>query len=309
MENILEKNSVDLNLINMQSQYEPIELIAKSEFAFQNQINELSKKIISNPNLKVILVAGPSSAGKTTSSKLLRRYLENNGMQALVISMDNFFINREITPRFADGTYDFENVDTLDIPYFKSFIDSILKTRTGKMPIFNFHFGRREDEYIDITLPENGILIIEGIHALNPKIISNHESELFRVFVCLNTEFYMNNEVIIETKELRRMRRLIRDFYTRGITVKETLMNWKNVCAGEAIYIDPFKNNADFILDSTHLYEPLMYKKYLPGLLDGSEVSKEIANDLKGCLELDASLVPPTSLINEFLEGVIKKIQ
>src|SRR5690606_9170055 len=145
-----------------------------------------------------------------------------------------------------------------------------------------------------------------GIHALNPRVISNHESELYRDFDCLNNESCINKQVVIETQELRRKRRLIRDSYTRGITIQETFRNWKNVCAGEAIYINPFKQNADFILDSTHFYEPLMYKKYLPPLLDGSPVAKEIEKDLEDCLELDASLVPESSLIVEFLEGVIK---
>ncbi len=298
-------NQVDLNLINLQGQVAPLELIKKSERAYKKQITDAVKTIIENPSIRIVLIAGPSSAGKTTSANLLKINLEKKGKHAFVISMDNFFIDRVATPRLPDGSYDFENVQAVDIPFFKNFIHTILSKNNAKMPIFDFVEGVRKKELIDISLPLNTVLIIEGIHALNPLFIDNHESELFRIFVCINTEFYLNDKIVIENRELRRMRRMIRDLYARGISVEETIARWNNVCLGEELYILPFKNNADYVLDSTHYYEPLMYKKYLPPLLDGSEISKKIEEDLKYCYKLDASLIPSTSLINEFLEGVI----
>lgn len=300
------KMRVDLNLINLQSKHAPQDLIEKSENAFKEQIKTVVKKVSEKESVKIILLAGPSSAGKTTSAKLIKKHLIESGKGSEVISMDNFFINREITPILEDGSYDFENVNTVDIPYFKKFIDKILTTGKAEMPIFNFLTGQREDIYVDIELQDNSILIIEGIHALNPIILNNHEEEVYRVFVNPNTEYYLNNEVIIEVRELRRIRRMIRDYYTRGIKPNETIKNWKNVVDGERKFIFPFKENADFILDSTHYYEPLMYKKYIPALLDGSKEAREIFADLEYFEELDAHLVPKESLLNEFLEGVIK---
>ena len=300
------KMRVDLNLINLQSKYAPEELIQKSESAYKTQIQAVTTKVIEKNTVKIILLAGPSSAGKTTTAKLIKNQLIASGFGSEVISMDNFFINRDITPILEDGSYDFENVNTVDIPYFKKFIEKILTTGKAQMPIFNFITGTREDLYIDIELQDNSILIIEGIHALNPVILDNHEQEVYRVFVNPNTEYFLNNQAVIEVRELRRIRRMIRDFYTRGIKPNETLKNWKNVVDGEKKYIFPYKTNADFILDSTHYYEPLMYKKYIPALLDDSKESKDIWNDLEYFEELDAHLVPKDSLLNEFLSGVIK---
>lgn len=300
------KHRIDLNLINLESKYSPNELIEKSEQAFKNQILEIASQINKKPLVKIVLLAGPSSAGKTTSAKLIKESLIALGTGAEVISMDNFFINRDITPKLADGSYDFENIDSIDIAYFKKFIEQILTMGKAQMPIFDFITGTRLSQYVNLELQDNSILIIEGIHALNPAILDNHQNEVYRIFVNPNTEYYYNNEVIIQVRELRRIRRMIRDFYTRGIKPNETLHNWKHVVEGEKKYIFPYKSNADYILDSTHYYEPLMYKKYIPPLLDDSKESKEIAKDLSYFEEMDASLVPPTSLLNEFLFGVIK---
>lgn len=301
------KHRVDLNLINLQSHYATSELVEKSEQAFKNQITDISNEIISKPLVKIVLVAGPSSAGKTTSAKLIKEHLIAQGRGAEVISMDNFFIDRAVTPKLDDGSYDFENIVSLDIAYFKKFIEQILTMGKAQMPIFDFITGTRMAEYVTLELQDNSILIIEGIHALNPTIMSNHANEVYKVFVNPNTEYYIQDQLVIEVRELRRMRRMIRDYYTRGIKPHETLKNWKHVVAGEKKYIFPYKGNADYILDTTHYYEPLMFKKYIPSILDDSKESKEIEKDLSYFEELDASVIPPTSLLNEFFAGVIKQ--
>lgn len=303
------KHRVDLDLINLQSKYAPSELIEKSEQAFKNQIISVANEIISKPLVKIVLLSGPSSAGKTTSAKLIKEQLIASGKGAEVISMDNFFIDRCVTPKLEDGSYDFENIASLDIVYFKKFVEQILTLKKAQMPIFDFITGTRLPEYVTLELQDNSILIIEGIHALNPLILHGHSNEVYKIFVNPNTEYYIQDEAVIEVRELRRIRRMIRDFYTRGIKPKETLQNWKHVVAGEKKFIFPFKENADFILDSTHYYEPLMYKRYIPPILDDSNESKEIAKDLSYFEELDASLVPPTSLLNEFLAGVIRQLK
>lgn len=301
------KNRVDLNLINMQSKYAPLDLIEKSEKAFKKQIEIIVQNINNSPSIKVVLIAGPSSAGKTTSAKFIKEELIRTNKGAEVISMDNFFINRDITPILEDGTYDFENINTVDIPYFKNFIEQILTQKKAEMPIFNFYTGMREKEYINIELVGNSILIIEGIHALNPLILSNHEEEIYRVFVNPNTEYYIDDTLIIELRELRRIRRIIRDYYMRGIKPSETIKNWENVVRGEKKFIFPYKVNADFILDTTHYYEPLIYKKYLPSLLAQDDQTEfvQINEDLSHFEEMDIELVPKNSLLMEFLQGIV----
>ena len=303
MEKSIVKSTVDINLINMQSIYSPEQLIQSSIAGYFNQIDDLVNDILNAPKIKIILLAGPSSAGKTTTANLIKEALLQKNIPAGVISMDDFFIDRDKTPKLPDGSYDYENVTTLDLDCFKTFINEIITKRKALMPKFNFITGKR-DGYEELTVSKNGILIIEGIHALNPIVINNHEDELYRVYVCLNTNFCVDNKVVLEAKKLRRIRRAIRDFYTRGMTIEQTIKIWNNVCDGEEKFIKPFKNNANFLIDSTHNFEPLIYKKYLPSLLDGSKISNEFENDLKSFCQLDISYIPDKCLLWEFVSGI-----
>lgn len=303
MKDLIVKSSVDTNLINMQSLYSPEELVKTSIQGYFNQIDDLVKDIQNLPEVKIILLAGPSSSGKTTTANLIKENLTKVNMPASVISMDDFFINRDQTPKLPDGSYDFENITCLDLDYFKKFINEILTKNKALMPKFNFVSGCR-DGFEQVKLEKNGILIIEGIHALNPAIINNHENEIYRVYVCLNTNFCLDNKIVLEAKKLRRIRRTIRDFYTRGMSIEQTVKIWKNVCDGEEKFIKPFKNNANFLIDSTHNFEPLIYKKYLPALLDNSNLSQEFENDLKCFEQLDLAVIPEKCLLWEFVYGI-----
>ena len=302
MEELIVKSSVDVNLLNMQNSYSPEELVKSSISGYFNQIDDLVSEILNNPQIKIILLAGPSSAGKTTTANMIKQGLINKNIPANVISMDDFFINREDTPKLPDGSYDFENVTTLDLDYFKKFTKEILEKRSAMMPRFNFITGSR-DGYEKLEIKKNGILIIEGIHALNPIVIDNSDA-IYRVYVCLNSNFCIDEKIVLPARKLRRIRRTIRDFYTRGMSIEQTVKIWQNVCDGEDKFIKPFKTNADFLIDSTHNCEPLIYKKYLPALLDGSKVSNEFENDLKEFCELDLKHLPDQCLLWEFLSGI-----
>ena len=307
MEELIIKSSTDISLLNMQNSYSAEELVNNSVKGYFNQINDLVLDLINNKNIKIVLLAGPSSAGKTTTANLIKQGLTEKNIPASVISMDDFFINREVTPKLPDGSYDFENITALDLVCFKNFIKEILTNHKAMMPKFNFITGKR-DGYEELQIKKNGILIIEGIHALNPVIIDSKDNEaIYRVYVCLNTNFCIDNKIVLPAKKLRRIRRTIRDFYTRGVSIEQTVKNWKNVCDGEDKYIKPFKNNADFLIDSTHNCEPLIYKKYLPSLLDGSKIAEEFENDLKMFGELDLNYLPEKCLLWEFLSGIKKQ--
>ncbi len=300
-----ERTKIEIKEVNQKAKNDILGFISECESFYYNQIKEIANQVNKLDKVKIILLAGPSSAGKTTSANLIKKELIALGKPAEVISMDNFFINRDVTPILEDGSFDFENVTTVDIPYFKNFIDEIFLNNTAKMPLFNFISGMREEKYVDLTIEKNGILIIEGIHALNPIILNDHENEVYKVFINPNLEYYDNDTKIVHVRELRRIRRMIRDFYTRGIKPHETLKNWKNVINGEKKFIFPFKEYADYLVNSSHDYEILVYKKYIPALLDGSDEANEIAEDLAYFDELDISFVPESSLIfQEFLSGI-----
>lgn len=300
--NIINKTDYDLEIINNQAKNDLINLVLDSEKRYRNQVSEVANNIAYNKK-KFILIAGPSSAGKTTTSKLLKDELKLKGINSIVISFDNFFINRDVTPILPDGNYDYENVDILDIPYFNIFLQDILNTGSAKMPIFDFVTGTRT-HYEKIVINKNDVIIMEGIHALNPKIINFKSDDFYKIYLCLNSNFILNNKLLIPAKKLRLMRRMIRDVQSRGSSVSYTLQLWKNVCIGEDKYVKPYKLTANYLIDTTHLYEPLLYKTYLMPYLEplsDDDKVKELINMLDKCEALEKKIVPKNSLLWEFL--------
>ena len=299
-----QKVSFDLTIVNELSKTNPQKLISDAESLYRKQINEISEQIIANGKYKVVLMAGPSSSGKTTSSNLIRKNLADAGYDSIVVSMDDFFKNREDTPRLKNGDYDYENVTTLDLDYLNKFINDLFEKGEADMPVFNFITGHREKEYKHIKLTDNTIMIMEGIHALNPIVFTTHTDEMYKIYICVNTNFVVNDKTVLPAKKLRLMRRLIRDNRTRGMSLETTFNIWQNVLAGEDIYIKPYKNRADYLINSTHAYEPLMYAKHLLPALKKEESTPQVTNlieMLEECEPMDASLLPADSLLHEFL--------
>ena len=299
-----QKVSFDLDVINELSKTNPSKLIADSESLYRKQINEIAEQIISNGKYKVVLMAGPSSSGKTTSSNLIRAKLADAGYKSIVVSMDDFFVDRDKTPKLKNGDYDFESVQTLDLEYLNKFIDDLYEKGEANMPTFNFVTGCREKEYKKINLDANTIIIMEGIHALNPIVFKKHSECMYKIYICVNTNFIMDDKTVLPAKKLRLMRRLIRDKRTRGMSLERTFDLWQNVLAGEDVYIKPYKNRADFLINSTHAYEPLMYAKHLlPALREEKQIPAvtNLIEMLELCETMDASLLPADSLLHEFL--------
>ena len=298
------KETFNLNEINSLSVSSPQKLIDEAEKSYQKQIDEIANQIAQNGNYKVVLMAGPSSSGKTTSSNLIRERLSKFGYNSIVVSMDDFFLNREQTPRLPNGDYDYENVTALDLNYLNIFIDELLTTGKAKMPSFNFVTGHREEKYTDLNLDPNTIVIMEGIHALNPIVFKKHSQNMYKIYICVNSNFDIDGKTVIPAQKLRLMRRLIRDYRTRGMSLEDTFKIWPNVLAGEDLYIKPYKNRADYLINSTHAYEPLMYSKHLgPRLknLQQTEMTKDLTNMLSKCGYLSTALLPEKSLLHEFL--------
>lgn len=296
------KNSFDLSLINREAKENLTELIETSEYLYRSQVRHIVKEIV-ELKTRIILLAGPSSAGKTTTSHLIRESLKAQGIDSLVVSLDDFFKNREDTPRLPDGSLDFESINAIDLDYLNVFVTDLLEKREAKMPEFDFLTGRRKEQLKDVKINEHTAVIFEGIHALNPTLIKNHEEDIYKIYICVNSNFFIGKEIVIPAKRLRQMRRLIRDFYTRGHSLSKTFEIWGNVVRGEDKFIKPYKTTANYILDSTHMYEPLIYASYLAPLLENMEEpeAKELFSMLNKCGKLKKDIIPKDSLLNEFV--------
>jgi uridine kinase len=258
-------------------------LIKKSENNYKDCVEEAAKFIRRNiKNKNLLLICGPSSSGKTTTSHLITKHLLDNGIKSYVVSMDNFFINREETPILPDGTRDYDNVTTLNLDLFKSCVNDLLIKKQTDLPMFDFITGIRQDNAIHAEIDDNTIIIIEGIHAFNPLCISSEMKEkAVKVFVKPQSDFVLENKEKFTCEDLRFTRRSIRDFYTRSYSFSDTLKNWRNVRASEDKFIIPFKNDADFIIDTTYMYEPILYRNELEIIQEQDDEAKVLYQKLK----------------------------
>lgn len=294
--------SYNLQVVNALAKEKPKTLVQSAEKFFRWQIEEVCENI-KKRKAKVVLVSGPSSSGKTTSSLEIQKQLEKMKIKARVISMDDFFIDKDKAPKLPDGSCDFENVEKIDIPCFKKFLRDVLNNTTAKMPIYDFITDKRL-KFVDVKLNKNEILIIEGIHALNPIFRKNLKSnKLYKIYVMVASNFTLGDKVVADEKQIRLMRRLLRDYYNRGRTLTEIFSMWKNVRMGEIKNIYPYRPEADYLLNTTHLFEPLLYDTLLMPIIKNSEL--EEVESLKKVFSytgnIDAKYIPKTSLIREFL--------
>lgn len=299
------RTSYNLERANRLARENPEKLVEVSEKIVDDQINRIVECII-DKKYKFVLLAGPSSSGKTTTTHFIANKLNDKGVRAVVISLDDFFIDLDKCPLQPDGTVDKETISKLDLPLFNKFFTDIMKTNKALMPEFDFTKQKRKEKFVPIKINEGDVVLVEGTHALNPELITNknYSSKVLKVFACVNSEFYIGKEVVITPRRLRLIRRIVRDMQTRGTSVEDTVKYWNVVCKGEDLYIGPYKDSADFIVDTTHVYEPLVYDKFLPKLLKPIQ-NERFAKELLGVFGRTASLnkkyVPDNSLIWEFL--------
>ncbi|MDE6271330.1 MAG: nucleoside kinase [Muribaculaceae bacterium] len=260
---------------------------------------------------RIVLIAGPSSSGKTTTTKRLAIQLMTNLLKPQMISLDNYFVNREQTPRDADGDYDYESLYALDLEQFNSDLRRILAGEEVAMPTYNFELGRREYRGDTLRLEPGSILLIEGIHGLNPDLTSQIQEEMkFRVYVSALTTLTIDSHNWVPTTDNRLLRRIIRDYKYRGTSAAETIRRWPSVRRGEERWIFPYQENADAMFNSSLLFELGVMRKYAEHILldvksDQPEYSE--AYRLRRFLEyfdrIPDEFIPPTSLLREFLGG------
>lgn len=286
------------------------DLIKISEALYTNRLMEVAKNISCSKKIKVILLSGPSSSGKTTTTKKLAMYLSSFGLKPKVISMDDFFVEREDTPKNEEGEYDFECLEAIDHELFNKTMDKLLKGEEVLMPMFNFVTGKKEFKD-KMKLEKEDILLIEGIHCLNPTILENIDSsKKFKIYLSALTEINIDEDNRISTTDNRLIRRMIRDYYTRGYAPVDTLEVWKNVRLGEEKYIFPNQDEADITINTGLVYEfpvlkvyalPLLYtiKKNSPYYED----AKRLIRLLEIFLPVPSEHIPNDSILREFIGG------
>lgn len=289
---------------------EPEQFIAQCEERYQNIIDGIAKRIIDEEGREIVMLAGPSSAGKTTTARKLSESLIKKGVKTYVLSLDDFYLNREDIPYLPDGSQDFETVDALDLEYFEKCVNALLRGETVKNPVFDFTTGKRSDtDFNEITLGEEDVVIIEGLHALNPVITEKIVGKLLKIYINVSSRIYdEKGNIILNKRNMRFIRRMVRDYKFRNSSVENTYKLWKNVTAGEDKYLFPFRDNADIKANTIHLYEDCVLKHQALPLLLGSEISdefkaeaKRLAKALERFEDIPEALVPNDSLLREFL--------
>lgn len=290
-----------------------IDLIMISEALHEKKIAQISDMINEKKEIKAVFVAGPSSSGKTTFANRLAIQLKVNGLNPIPISLDNYFVNREDTPRDENGEYDFESIKSIDVKFFKEQMKELFEGKEVEIPIFNFLTGYREKSGIKVKMPKNGILIIEGIHGLNPILTSSlDENNIFKVYISALTQLNLDNHNRISTSDVRRVRRIVRDSLSRGKNAEETLLMWPSIKKGEEKNIFVYQEEADIMFNSTLVYELCVLKKKALEELDKVNADSIVYDEVKRLKaflgffdEIDKGLVPENSILREFIGGSI----
>ena len=286
-------------------------LIQLSEALQEKKIAQIADEIASRKHVKMVLIAGPSSSGKTTTCKRLSIQLAVNGIHPIGISLDDYFLDRDQTPRDETGDYDFEHLHALNIPLLNEQMNALFSGEEIELPRYNFQLGKSEKSGKRLQLKGNEVLILEGIHALNPELTAQIPNEqIFRVYASALTTILLDNHNYIPTTDNRLLRRIIRDHKYRGVNALGSIRRWASVRKGENRWIFPFQEKADAIFNSAMLFELAVIKQQAEPLLeqvpencDEYAEAYRLLKFLRYIKPIPEDQIPPTSLLREFLGG------
>lgn len=287
------------------------DIINISEALQEKKLAKIAEEIASRKGVKLVLLAGPSSSGKTTSCKRLSIQLAVNGLKPLQISIDDYFVDRDKTPKDENGDFDFESIYALNLDLLNEQFNALFRGEEVELPKYDFPSGKSVKSGKKLKLEPNNVLVVEGIHALNPELTAHvPEEQIFRVYASALTTILLDNHNYIPTTDNRLLRRIIRDYKYRGVSAQETIRRWPSVRAGENKWIFPFQENADAMLNTAMLYELSVLKMQAEPLLQQvPENCEEFAEAyrllkfLKYFKGIPYNNLPPTSLLREFLGG------
>lgn len=287
------------------------DIINISEALQEKKIAQIAEQIAARPGVKLVLLAGPSSSGKTTSCKRLSIQLAVNGLKPLQISLDDYFVDRERTPKDENGEYDYESIYALDLQKINDQFNALFRGEEVELPKYDFQSGKSKKSGQRLKMNDNNVLVVEGIHALNPELTAQIPNEqIFRVYASALTTILLDNHNYIPTTDNRLLRRIIRDYKYRGVSAQDTIHRWPSVRAGENKWIFPFQENADAMLNTAMLYELAVLKMQAEPLLeqvpencDEYAEAYRLLKFLKYFKGIPFNNLPPTSLLREFLGG------
>ena len=286
-------------------------LINLAEALQEKKISRIAEMIAERKDVKMVLIAGPSSSGKTTTCKRLSVQLLTNGVKPVGISLDDYFVDRDKTPLDANGDYDFEHVEALNIPLLNEQMNALMAGEEVELPKYNFQTGKSERSGRKLRLKGNEILVVEGIHALNPMLTAQiPEKSKFRVYASALTTILLDNHNYVPTTDNRLLRRIVRDYKYRGVSAQETIRRWPSVRAGENKWIFPYQENADVMFNTAMLFELAVIKNQAEPLLEQVPENCEEYSEAYRLLKflryirpIPNRQLPPTSLLREFLGG------
>ena len=286
-------------------------LIQISEALQEKKISQIADDIARRRGIRMVLISGPSSSGKTTTCKRLSVQLAVNSIKPVPISLDDYFVDRENTPRDASGDYDFEHLHALNLPLFNEQLNALLRGEEVELPRYDFHTGRSLMSGKKLCLKENEVLVIEGIHALNPELTAQVPQDcIYRVYASALTTLLLDNHNYVPTTDNRLLRRIIRDHKYRGVSAVETIRRWPSVRSGENRWIFPYQERADQMFNTAMLFELAVIKRQAEPLLEQVPencVEYAEAHRLLKFLHyirpIPEDQIPPTSLLREFLGG------
>lgn len=307
---MLKVNTVgDLNMVTAEGRI--LELILVQEALQEKRLADIAQEISGRPELKFIMIAGPSSSGKTTTSRRLGIQLKAHGLRPHSISVDNYFVEREKSPRDANGEYDFECLEALDLELFNRNMCALLEGQEIELPTYNFVTGKREYKGKRLKMEREDILVIEGIHALNDAMSSKLPKESkFKIYLSALTQLNIDEHNRIPTTDGRLIRRMVRDARTRGTSAQDTIRRWASVRSGEESNIFPYQEDADVVFDSSLIYELAVLKSYAEPLLfqippespEGAE-ARRLLKFFDYFLNVGSENIPINSILREFIGG------
>lgn len=296
---------LDIKKVNENIKNDAKSFVDACEESYRNQLVEISDKILNRKKpVKVILLGGPSCAGKTTSSRLLDYYMTKKGKNVVPIEMDNFFISLEERPRLPNGSRDFDSINIVNLDLMEKCFTELFEKGKAMFPTYDFIEGKSIPNSELIEGDEDTIFILEGIHALNPKLIKKVGTKaVYKIFIN-NADGYKCGDIKIKSRQFRMLRRMVRDVQFRGVSMKNTIKHWKDVTDAEDLYIWPYSEKVDSIINTSHAYEVNLYKKDVDEAIAKGDITPELlpwASVFDGIELLDKHLLPETTLMKEFV--------
>ena len=304
------KDNYSFGEINTAVQNDAAAFISSCVAEYEKRIDSAVENILKDNRVDIVMLAGPSSSGKTTTAKKLRDGICRRGGNAFIISLDDFYFNRDDISINADGLPDYENVTALDIELIEKTFNSLINEREAVIPTFNFQTGKREETGNLIHIDDDDVIIVEGIHALNPVITQGiDKSHIYKIYISVSSRFTDDEgKVLLSKRNIRFIRRMIRDYHFRASQVEYTCFLWQGVLKGEDEFVFHYKNQADEFINSIHPFEECIFKSEAQSLMSHIDKSsvyypevKRLYEAVERFAEVSRDLLPEDSLLREFI--------